>query len=58
MLIRELVMENEVFLAQCGPNDEDDFCNPVYCLPDAYDLCNPDMDEDGGCDPHYDNDFD
>lgn len=29
-------------------------CNPEYCLPDAYNTCNPEMDEDGGCDPHYD----
>lgn len=30
-------------------------CAPDYCIPDAYNLCNPDMDSDGGCDPHYDN---
>lgn len=57
MLIKELVLEKDIVLLDCNPDeDSDDFCDPVYCLPDAYGLCDPDMDEDGGCDPHYDND--
>ena len=39
----------------CDP-DDDHICDPVYCLPDAYNVCDPEMDSDGGCDPHYDND--
>lgn len=49
MLIKELVLENDFVMGE-------DVCDPVYCLPDAYGLCAPDMDSDGGCDPHYDND--
>lgn len=59
MLIKELVLEKDRILLACDPNEDDDdddeVCNPVYCLPDHYGLCDPDMDEDGGCDPHYDN---
>lgn len=51
MLIKELVLDNSIIM-----NYDDLPCNPVYCLPDAYGLCDPDMDENGGCDPHYDND--
>ena len=58
MLIKELVIENKttLSLSSCDPSEDGLPCNPVYCLPDAYGVCNPDMDEDGGCDPHYDND--
>ena len=56
MLVKELVIDKNLILEQNAFDDDDaDFCNPVYCLPDAYGLCAPDMDEDGGCDPHYDN---
>ena len=56
MLVKELVVDKNLMLEQNAFDDDDaDFCNPVYCLPDAYGLCAPDMDEDGGCDPHYDN---
>lgn len=40
----------------CGPEEIPGMpCNPEYCLPDAYGICNPECDSDGGCDPHYDN---
>lgn len=56
MLVKELVVEKNLLIAERDSFDDgEDFCNPVYCLPDAYGLCAPDMDEDGGCDPHYDN---
>lgn len=44
--------------SECDPVDYDEdghVCNPVYCLPEAYDICNPEMNDDGGCDPHEDN---
>lgn len=53
MSVKELVLTKGLVKMMCDPDD--DWCNPVYCLPDAYNLCNPDMDSDGGCDPHYDN---
>lgn len=31
-----------------------DVCDPEYCLPDAYNVCNPEMNEDGSCDPSED----
>ena len=35
-------------------DDTCDICDPQYCLPDAYNYCNPDENEDGGCDPSED----
>ena len=29
-------------------------CDPDYCIPDAYDVCNPECYEDGACDPSLD----
>lgn len=37
-------------------SNNNDECTPeYYCTPEAYNVCNPETDSDGGCDPHYDN---
>lgn len=57
MLFTEVKCYSNKMDSRCDPDDEveEQDCAPDYCIPDAYGLCNPDMDEDGGCDPHYDN---
>lgn len=38
----------------CSP-DDGHVCSPIYCIPDAYNICDPETNENGGCDPHDDN---
>lgn len=64
MIIKE-ILTHEKLASQnsnsttCLPDFFDDMpCDPDYCIPDAYNQCNPDMDEAGGCDPYYDDDVD
>ncbi len=56
MFITEI--ENEMstsgFIYERTTCTPEEICNPIYCLPDAYNVCDPECDEEGGCDPHYD----
>ena len=56
MFITEI--ENEMstsgFIYERTTCTPEEICNPIYCLPDAYNVCDPECDEEGGCAPHYD----
>lgn len=50
--IEPKIVNQKFVIRACDPGEWQ--CDPDYCLPDAYNVCNPECDGDGGCDPHYD----